>query len=95
MLLLHKEDLIKAKMIPSNSEAMLMKEVQQSICADYRNLMKFAAVLEMTPATERIAKEITGKYCKELKSCHCELRYSCCYIVMYSIMKLKGLKKFH
>lgn len=45
----------------------LLREVQQSICANPRNLMKFADVLKLMTAAvaiQRIAREIKESYCE-------------------------------
>lgn len=63
--LLYKEDLIRAKILPNVDVALnLLKEVQQFVCANHRNLMKFADVLKLMSATQKIAREIKKSYCE-------------------------------
>ena len=60
--LLYKENLIGA-IILLNADAIL-KEVEQSICANHQNLKKFADVLMLISSTQRIAREIADRYCE-------------------------------
>ncbi|XP_019858031.1 PREDICTED: uncharacterized protein LOC109586293 isoform X2 [Amphimedon queenslandica] len=67
--LLYKEDLIRARILPNADGALsLLREVQQSICANHRNLMKFADVLKLMPATQKIAREIKESYLEKVHS---------------------------